>query len=232
MKVQTKNISLGSMIRMLIGAGLLSFLPLLVSWRWNWWEGWAFAFLFLGNFVISRALLAWLNPDLVQERDRSLQHENTKPWDKVLAPLMAFGGVLISTVAGVNVRFDSSPAFTLPVQLVALLIILAGFALGTWAMIENRFFSGVVRIQSDRGHRVVSGGPYRWVRHPGYAAVLWVYLAIPFFLNSLWALVPAVLLIVLIFIRTTLEDRFLQEELQGYRAYADRVPHRLLPGIW
>jgi protein-S-isoprenylcysteine O-methyltransferase Ste14 len=182
--------------------------------------------------VISRVLLVRYHPDLVVERYRFLQHENTKPWDKVLAPLMAFGGVLISTVAGVNVRFDSSPAFTLPVQLVGLVVILAGLALGTWAMIANRFFSGVVRLQSDRGHRVVSGGPYRWVRHPGYAAALWVYLAIPFFLNSLWAMLPAGLLFVVILIRTTLEDRFLQAELEGYRAYADRVPYRLLPGIW
>jgi protein-S-isoprenylcysteine O-methyltransferase Ste14 len=145
---------------------------------------------------------------------------------------MAFGGMLISAVAGLNVRFDWSPVFTLPVQGIALLVILTGIALGTWALIENRFFSGVVRIQSDRGHQVISGGPYRWLRHPGYAATLVSYLAIPFFLNSIWALLPAAVMVVVGFIRTSLEDRTLQEELGGYREYAQRVRYRLVPGIW
>lgn len=220
------------LVRMIIGVALVSFLPLLVSGRWDWWEGWAFAFLMIGNFAVSRALLFRCNPDLAAERNRFLEHEDVKPWDKILAPLMAFGGILISVVAGLDVRFGLAPVFTLPVQGIALLFILTGVALGTWALIANRFFSGVVRIQSDRGHHVVSGGPYRWVRHPGYAATLVSYLAIPFFLNSLWALLPAVVMVVVGVIRTSLEDRTLQEELEGYRDYAQRVRYRLVPGIW
>ena len=111
-------------------------------------------------------------------------------------------------------------------------IILAGYVLGAYALIENRFFSGMVRIQTDRDHQVVSSGPYRWVRHPGYAGALLVYLVTPLFLDSAWAFLPAVFLAVVLVIRTHLEDSTLQEELAGYREYARRVRYRLLPGVW
>ena len=99
-------------------------------------------------------------------------------------------------------------------------------------MIENRFFFGMVRIQTDRGHEVVSSGPYRWLRHPGYAGGLLTYLATPFFLDSIWAFLPVLFLTVALVIRTRLEDRTLQNELEGYREYAGRVRYRLLPGVW
>jgi len=115
---------------------------------------------------------------------------------------------------------------------VSLVIIVAGYALGAYALIENRFFSGMVRIQADRGHQVVSSGPYRWVRHPGYAGALLSYLATPLLLDSWWATLPAAFLIVVLVIRTDLEDRALQAELEGYHDYAGRVRYRLLPGVW
>jgi protein-S-isoprenylcysteine O-methyltransferase Ste14 len=90
----------------------------------------------------------------------------------------------------------------------------------------------MVRIQTERGHQVVSSGPYRWLRHPGYAGALLTYLATPFFLDSRWALLAALFLTVVLVIRTSLEDRTLQEELTGYREYAGRVRFRLLPGVW
>lgn len=99
-------------------------------------------------------------------------------------------------------------------------------------MFENRFFSGIVRIQTERGHQVISTGPYRWMRHPGYAGVLLLYLATPIFLDSRWAFLPALFLTVVLLIRTNLEDKALQNELEGYWAYANRVRYRLLPGVW
>jgi protein-S-isoprenylcysteine O-methyltransferase Ste14 len=111
-------------------------------------------------------------------------------------------------------------------------VILAGYAWGSYALIENRFFSGVVRIQTDRGHHVITGGPYAWMRHPGYAAALLTYLATPFFLDSIWTFIPAIFLTVVLVIRTSLEDKTLQAELPGYRDYAGRVRYRLLPGVW
>ena len=99
-------------------------------------------------------------------------------------------------------------------------------------MAANRFFSATVRIQKDRGHRVVSGGPYRWIRHPGYTGAILSNVATPAFLDSRWAFLPAVFTAVVLIVRTALEDRFLRRELEGYREYARKVRHRLLPGVW
>jgi protein-S-isoprenylcysteine O-methyltransferase Ste14 len=107
-----------------------------------------------------------------------------------------------------------------------------GSALGNWAMLENRFFSGYVRIQTDRGHMVVSNGPYRSIRHPGYLGGIVTWLAAPLALGSLWALIPAGAVVVAYVIRTALEDRTLQAELDGYKEYARQTRYRLVPGVW
>ena len=112
------------------------------------------------------------------------------------------------------------------------MIILTGFALGTYALVENRFFSSVVRIQTDRGHQVVSSGPYRWMRHPGYTGGILTYLATPIFLDSNWAFLASLVITILLIVRTALEDRTLQTELEGYNEYAEEVRFRLLPGVW
>ncbi len=206
--------------------------PLLISWRWNWWEAWVYAATCILGFAISRALAARRHPDLLEERARFLQHEDAKPWDKVLAPMVGLGSGLVPLVAGLDGRWGWSAPIAAWVELVALAILIGGYALGSYALIENRFFSGMVRIQTDRDQRVVSGGPYAWVRHPGYAGALWSYLATPFLLGSWWALAPTALLCVILVLRTALEDRALHEDLAGYRDYAARVRYRLFPGVW
>ena len=135
-------------------------------------------------------------------------------------------------VAGLDALYNWSPPYSLPIKIISLLALLLGYALGSYALIENRFFSGTVRLQTERGHQVVSSGPYRWMRHPGYAGALLTYLATPFFLDSSWAFLPAVFIVILMIIRTYLEDKFLQNELEGYRDYTKRVRFRLLPGVW
>ena len=208
------------------------FLPLLISRHWDWWEAWVFAILCVFGFIISRALAARRNPSLLAERARFMQHEDAKAWDKLLAPLLGIGGILVLVVAGLDALFAWPPEFSLLVEILSLVVILAGYALGSYALIENRFFSGVVRLQTDRGQQVVSSGPYRWMRHPGYVGGILTYLATPFFLDSLWAFLPAAFITVVLIIRTSLEDKTLQDELPGYRDYAKRVRYRLLPGVW
>ncbi|MGK7874992.1 MAG: isoprenylcysteine carboxylmethyltransferase family protein [Xenococcaceae cyanobacterium] len=231
MNNQRKTISLLVVVPMLFFVAVIPFLPLLISWHWDWWEAWLFAIISLLGFVISRMLIA-RHPDLLAERVRWMQHENTKSWDKLLAPLVGLGLGLIPLVAGLDELFDWSPRFSLPAKIVSLVIILAGYALGLYALSENRFFSGVVRIQIDRGHQVVSSGPYRWIRHPGYAGILLAYLPTPMFLDAYWAFLPVIFFTIVLVIRTELEDRTLQDELEGYRDYARRVRYRLLPGVW
>jgi protein-S-isoprenylcysteine O-methyltransferase Ste14 len=108
----------------------------------------------------------------------------------------------------------------------------AGYGFAGWALLENRFFSAVVRIQSERGHVVCDTGPYKIVRHPGYSGSVLPPFAMALALDSVWILIPATAAVVIAVVRTALEDRTLQEELPGYREYADRVRYRLLPGIY
>jgi protein-S-isoprenylcysteine O-methyltransferase Ste14 len=208
------------------------FLPLLLSGNWGWCEAWIYAAALIVSFAVSRLIAARRHPDLLAERARFMEHPDAKPWDRVLAPLIGLGSVAILVVAGLDERLDWSPGFGLEAEAVALVAILSGLALGSYALVENRFFSGVVRIQFDRGHQVVSGGPYRWVRHPGYVGAILLYAATPVFLDSQWALIPALVFCAILVLRTSLEDRTLQMELPGYREYAQKVRFRLLPGIW
>jgi protein-S-isoprenylcysteine O-methyltransferase Ste14 len=232
MNRQHKLITPRVIIQLLVFIVIVPFLPLLISWHWGWWEAWVYAIICILGFAISRMLAARHHPDLLAERARFMQHEDAKPWDKLLAPLVGLGGALIPLVAGLDALFGWPPTFSLPAKIVSLILVLAGYALGAYALIENRFFSGMVRIQTEREHQVVSSGPYRWIRHPGYAGALLVYLATPIFLDALWVFVPVVFLGTVLVIRTGLEDRTLQDELKGYGDYARRVRYRLLPGVW
>jgi len=232
MNNQQRTITSRVIVQLLIFIVIIPFLPLLISLRWYWWEAWVYATVYILNFAISRVLAARRHPDMVAERARSMQHENAKHWDKLLAPFLGLGGVLVMVVAGLDALFEWSLTFSLLLKILSLLIILAGYGLGSYALIENCFFSGMVRIQTDRDHQVVSSGPYRWLRHPGYAGALLTYLATPFFLDSLWAILPTISICILMVVRTALEDRFLQNELKGYHDYSMRVRYRLLPGIW
>jgi protein-S-isoprenylcysteine O-methyltransferase Ste14 len=229
---QPKTITPRVIVLILIVVVGIPFLPLLISRQWDWWEAWIYAFISIFGFVISRALAARRHPDLLAERARFLRHEDAKRWDKYLSPMVGLGSGLILIVVGLDALFGWSPPFSLPIKILALFTILAGYVLGTLALMENRFFSGMVRIQTERGHHVVSSGPYGWIRHPGYAGALLTYLATPFFLDSRWALLPAMFITIVLIIRTSLEDQTLQNELEGYHAYAERVRYRLMPGVW
>ena len=226
------KIKAGSLVLMFLVILVVPCLPLLISGRWDWWEAWVYALSSILGFIISRVLAAKKNPEVIRERAKTLDHADTKGFDKILAPIAGLGGALLLVVVGLDGLFRWTPPFNMVVKIVALVLILAGYAWSSWALIVNRFFSGVVRIQVERGHEVVSHGPYAVMRHPGYAGALLLYLATPFFLDSWWTLLPAVFLAIVLVIRTGLEDRTLQEELPGYREYTKKVRYRLLPGLW
>ncbi len=232
MNQQTRLLTPRVIVQVLLFVVLVPFLPLLISRQWDWWQAWVYAIISILGFAISRAIASRRHPGLLAERGRFLDHKDAKPWDKTLAPLVGLGGALVPLVAGLDALFGWPPDFGLGVEMVGLALLLAGYALASYALIENAYFSGMVRIQTDRGHQVVSSGPYRWVRHPGYTGALLAYLGTPLLLDSIWALLPAVFLTVALIIRTRLEDQTLQAELGGYRDYAQRVRYRLLPPVW
>lgn len=230
--VGKRGLSLRVILQLVFFVVIIPFLPLLITQRWAWWEAWVYAGVNVIGFVISRALASQRHPDLLEERAKFSKHEDAADWDKWLAPLVGLGGGLIPLVAGLDALFGWSVHVRTPIKTLALLVFVAGYGLGGYALVVNRFFSGMVRIQSDRDHQVVRHGPYRWVRHPGYAGAILTYLSSPLFLGTLWAFLPAGLLVVALVARTKLEDETLQEQLTGYEEYTRQVHDRLLPGVW
>lgn len=197
------------------------------SGRFDWGMAWAYLGVYVGMIVATGLVI---ERDLVAER--SQVGEGTKDWDRVLGSLsllLVTPGALI--VAGLDERFGWSQV-QLAVQIVAVGLVVLGSALTVWSMGSNKYFSGTVRIQKERGHEVVSAGPYGLVRHPGYLAWCISAPAIPLMLGSLWALIPALFGLGALVLRTSLEDRTLRAELPGYQEYARRVRYRLLPGVW
>lgn len=222
-----------AMLRLLLLVLLFPVLLFACAGGIDWPMGWLYVITTLAATVISRGLMARRFPDLVAERARSQSAADAKPWDKKLMPLVAlWGPVATLVVAGLSRRFAWGPAIAQETQWMGLAALLLGYAFSTWALVSNRFFSGAVRIQTERGHSVVDGGPYSLVRHPGYAGAVLSTIATPLVLGSQWALVPALLTVALIVIRTALEDKTLRQELVGYSAYAKRVRYRLMPGVW
>jgi len=199
----------------------------------RWPMGWVYYGLTVAAVLVSRAIVALVHPDLLAERGQSPRAEDVKSWDRPLSLLVGLlVPLLVLIVTGLDKRWSWSPPLPSWLAQVAMVVFVLSYALSTWAMVTNRFFSGVVRIQKDRGHHVVDSGPYRIVRHPGYIGGVIAMIATPLLLGSLWALIPAAAYILLIVVRTKLEDRTLQEELPGYRNYAQRTRYRLLPGLW
>lgn len=222
----------GLLIRLILFVFFLS-LPFLAAGTLNWPQRLLYLGLLLFFIGGSRLIIARKWPDLVRERVRGGELADSKKWDRPLSSIVGLWGLLATwTVAGLNERFDWPPSIPIELQVIGSIVLVLGTLLGTWAMIVNRFFSAVVRIQTDRGHTVVTSGPYRFVRHPAYAGGVLTYLATPFLLNSLWASIPALLTIGLIIVRTKLEDETLQVELTGYVEYTQQTRYRLLPGVW
>jgi protein-S-isoprenylcysteine O-methyltransferase Ste14 len=169
--------------------------------------------------------------------DRSLIRERLRPGPGGMDKALIYWGKLLMLatllIAGWDVgRYHWSDTVPLGLQIVSLVGFSLGIGVMTWAMVVNRFFSSVVRLQKDRGHHLVTSGPYSVVRHPGYAGGI---VSVPLFglaVGSWLAALPMLAFSLLMLRRTVIEDRFLQENLEGYADYARRVRHRLLPGVW
>lgn len=220
-------------IKLILVYSLMPLALLIIARDFDWWQGWLYSVLFLVIGIGSRVLAEKRHPGLMTERGKFGKDQNVKPWDKVLAPLMAISlSFPLFIVAGLDHHFRWSPEFPIMLNILGFMLITIGYAFASWAIIENRFFSSVTRIQKERGHTVCDSGPYSIVRHPGYAGNILALPGIILALGSVWTTIPVVLALIIALIRTTLEDKTLQEELQGYKDYATRVPYRLIPGIF
>lgn len=199
----------------------------------GWWQAWLFSILILAAGIGGRIWAEQRHPGLTAERQNIENIKNAKAWDRVLAPLMAVSvGFPMFIVAGLDHRYNWSSEFAQWLIVIGFILILLGYAFAAWALAENRFFSSVVRIQTERGHVVCDSGPYQYVRHPGYAGNILTLFGIVLALSSVWALIPAAVASIIAVIRTLLEDQTLQEELPGYQDYTRRVRYRLFPGVY
>ncbi len=198
--------------------------------RVDWFAAWIFLAVYVGTIVLNTLTLLPEHPDLIAERGQP--KENAKSWDKIISSVTGVAYLATMVVAGLDVRLSWSSPVGLSFLAIGLLLLLMGNGLFSLAMRSNAYFSTLVRIQDERGHAVVSAGPYRWVRHPGYVGWILINIGTPLMFGSWWALIPGGLSAALMAVRTALEDRTLQAELPGYKEYAAQVRYRLLPGVW
>jgi len=198
--------------------------------RLDWPRGWIYLAVYLFGIAITAILVIWKNPDVIAARAR--MHADAKGFDKRFTALCVPLIFAIPAVAGLDaVRFGWS---SMPIQTVwpgVFLHLLATVPV-VWAMTVNPFLENQVRIQTDRGHRVIAAGPYRLVRHPMYVGMILQNISTPLILGSCWTYVPVVAMIALLLWRTAREDRTLRSELAGYEEYARHTRYRLLPGVW
>ncbi|MBS3797591.1 isoprenylcysteine carboxylmethyltransferase family protein [Pseudoalteromonas sp. BDTF-M6] len=199
----------------------------------QWWQAWVYSAEVFAFGVGGHMLTEQRNPGLIAERQNIDSIKKANPWDKVLAPLMAISiGFPMIIVAGLDHRYQWSSEFPLWLNWLGFMLVALGYGIATWALVENRFFISVVRIQTERGHVVCDTGPYRFIRHPGYAGSVLALFGIVLALDSLWTLLPTAFATVITLIRTQLEDTALHKELPGYSEYARRVKYRLFPGVF
>ncbi len=203
---------------------------LLSAGRLDWVWAWVFLGLYLGGVSVNAYLMLRLNPENIAERAKGAGMQR---WDALFGGLYIVMYILVEpAVAGLDFRFGWTGSLGFGFHLAGAVVYALGFALLIWSMAANAYFATIVRIQEERGHAVCDTGPYRYVRHPGYVGGIIHALAVPFILGSLWALIPGVVAVLGMVLRTAMEDRTLQADLEGYREYTRRTRYRLLPGVW
>ncbi|MBW2056181.1 MAG: isoprenylcysteine carboxylmethyltransferase family protein [Deltaproteobacteria bacterium] len=200
----------------------------LAAGRLTYWQGWLYIGILLGDLS---AVILFVPIDLLHERMKP--GPGRKRWDKILVALLFPLSYSVVVVASLDAGRYGEGLSLSPYGL-GMVLLVYGFSsvISIWSMLVNPFFSSVMRIQADRGHQVISKGPYSVIRHPGYLGEILGILATPLLLGSLWGLVPAGAVSVLIGVRAYLEDTTLRRELEGYEEYTQEVRYRLLPGIW
>lgn len=217
-------------VRTIVAFTIMGLIFFLSAGRIDISQGWLALGIFFGYVIVQIVIFYKWNPDLLIARLK--RRIGPYKWDKVFMILLGVLMYGMFAVFGLDVgRFQWS-SLGFPFLITGLVLFGLSGALMTWAMVVNRFFENIVRIQTDRNHQVISNGPYSKIRHPGYLAGFLNFLAFPLIIGSAYGLIPIVALGALMVVRTSLEDKVLQEELDGYAEYAKRVKYKLIPLIW
>jgi protein-S-isoprenylcysteine O-methyltransferase Ste14 len=195
-----------------------------------WWPAWAYMALLVLSSILSLAGPLRLDEGLIEER--MSRKPDAKHWDRYFVGMVGVFTIAELIVPGLDHRWGWTRPQLIWRNLLGLGLVIFGTIGLMWATKVNRFFSAFVRIQKDRGHHVVNDGPYKFVRHPGYASWSLRTLGLPLLFGSNWAFIVASLFVASFIVRTALEDRVLLRELPGYGEYADRVRWKLVRGVW
>ena len=195
----------------------------------RWLRGWIWVTYTLFLETSTLIILAKRAPETLKQR--GMWHVDVKTFDKAFMVCWLVLALIAPVIAGLDIRFAWSH-MSMAALYCGIVFMTLVWPLATWAMVENEYFEQLLRIQTDRAHHVVTSGPYRIVRHPGYAGAIVGTLCTPLILGTLYTFIPAGAIILLFIIRTALEDRTLRKELDGYESYAQQTRYRLLPGIW
>jgi protein-S-isoprenylcysteine O-methyltransferase Ste14 len=227
--IRARTLLVKSLVRGVVNLAILGGLLFGIAGRVDWPAAWLVILLFTGQ-VLSGWLLFRHDPALFKERLTTAS--NVPQWDLLIARgNRILEPIFLATAALDAGRFRWS-VMPIVVQVIGTAAVVAAVVVVCWCASANHFLSTRSRIQSERGHTVVQHGPYRFVRHPMYAARTVFIIGVALMLGSWIALVPAALIALLLVLRTSLEDRMLTTELPGYREYAKHVPERLVPGLW
>jgi protein-S-isoprenylcysteine O-methyltransferase Ste14 len=194
---------------------------------------WLYVIISLVGMFGGIALVAKVNPELVNHRGQWKKKKDTKKWDKVIVPLYGiFAFYVTALIAGLDIGKYQWSVLGSGWIIPGVVLHIIGSVLIHWAMITNKHFETTVRIQQDRGHTTITSGPYKYVRHPGYVGAIPWAITMPLIIGSGYAMIPGVIASILLVVRTALEDKTLQKELAGYSEYAKKVRYRLVPGVW
>lgn len=228
---KAKGLSLGKKIQFVAVTAFWIVEVFASAGRWDWVRGWICTVAYLTGTSAAGLLVRRYNPDLLKARAQ-WRRKDTKRFDKILLSVFVPLSFLQPPVAGldaVRFRWSSMPFWTV---YAGLILFALAMTMMTWAMIVNPHAETSVRIQSDRDHKTVTAGPYRFVRHPMYVGAILMYPAMALIFGSMWALALSGLIAAVFILRTTLEDRTLRRELPGYVEFAAQTRYRLIPGVW
>lgn len=214
----------------IFGIGLTMLLVFVLAGRWDYWQGWGFC---AAIVILTTAIIVMFSDKMDLLRERMNPGPGTKWWDKILSYIFGHLWLIIICLGILDAgRYRWTVKLPIIVYILSYIIFIFSISLFLWAMYVNRFFSSVVRIQKERGHELVTDGPYRYIRHPGYVGSILGALSVSLMLGSLWDLVPCSIFVLIMLLRTFLEDRTLKNELPGYTEYSKKVKYRLIPKIW
>ncbi|MGB2984869.1 MAG: isoprenylcysteine carboxylmethyltransferase family protein [Phycisphaerae bacterium] len=225
-----RTLVVGAGVHFLFSLGVWGGLLFWAAGTLSWTRGLVHVGLWIVTLATNLVILLRTNPDVLAARMN--RQQAFAKFEKVMLPLFVPAVLAIPVLAGLDAVRYQWALLPLWAMWPGVIVHVAGDAFMLWAMIVNPYLAGEVRIQTERGHRVITTGPYAIVRHPMYVGLIAVLAGIPLLLGSSWAFLPVGVVALLLVIRTTFEDRMLRKELPGYEAYTHKAPHRLIPGVW